>query len=201
MGERDPVIGGLQRAHPGQRPVLFHSPYEAAAWSIVSARRGASQAARVRAALSERLGATFELAGQTRHAFPQPERLLELADDTPGLNLKKVARLRATAQAALAGALDLDRLRDLGPEAAQVEVQRLRGIGPFYAGLIVLRATGFADAMPARSPASAGSIEACRRARRPASVRQRVATCLSRLRTGHERSPAPHGRGFPPEWS
>ncbi|HEY6397849.1 MAG TPA: hypothetical protein VIX82_10390, partial [Solirubrobacteraceae bacterium] len=36
VGERDPVIGWLQRAHPGQRPVLFHSPYEAAAWAIIS---------------------------------------------------------------------------------------------------------------------------------------------------------------------
>lgn len=30
-GHRDPVLGGLQAAHPGLRPVLFHSPYEAAA--------------------------------------------------------------------------------------------------------------------------------------------------------------------------
>ena len=52
VGERDPVIGALQRAHPGQRPVLFHSPYEAAAWSVISARRPAAQGAKVRAALS-----------------------------------------------------------------------------------------------------------------------------------------------------
>lgn len=39
VGARDPVIGALQREHEGLRPVLFHSPYEAAAWSIISARR------------------------------------------------------------------------------------------------------------------------------------------------------------------
>src|ERR1700761_2042252 len=36
VGDHDPVIGALQRAHPGQRPVLFQSPYEAAAWSVIS---------------------------------------------------------------------------------------------------------------------------------------------------------------------
>lgn len=147
VGERDPVIGRLQREHPGQRPVLFHSPYEAAAWSIISARRPGSQARGVRSALGEQLGATFELGGQTLHAFPQPEALAGLPDEFPGLNAEKVSRLRGVARAALAGDLDVERLHALGPERAYGEVQRLKGLGPFYAGLVVLRASGFADAM------------------------------------------------------
>lgn len=42
------MLGGLQRAHEWLRPVLFHSPYEAAAWAIISARRYRAQAAAVR---------------------------------------------------------------------------------------------------------------------------------------------------------
>ncbi|MGI8572792.1 MAG: DNA-3-methyladenine glycosylase family protein [Solirubrobacteraceae bacterium] len=147
VGERDPVIGRLQGEHPGQRPVLFHSPYEAAAWSIISARRPSSQAARVRSEIGERLGATFGLAGQTVHAFPQPEALAGLPDEFPGLNAEKVSRLRGIAKAALAGDLDVERLHAIGAEHAYEEVQRLKGLGPFYAGLVVLRASGFADAM------------------------------------------------------
>lgn len=147
VGQRDPVIGALQRAHPGQRPVLFHSPYEGAAWSIISARRPATQAAGVLRALGEQLGARFQLAGETLHAFPQPERLLELAPDTPGLHAEKAQRLRGLAQAALTGELAVDHLHQLGPERAYSAVQRLKGLGPFYAGLVVLRASGFADAM------------------------------------------------------
>jgi DNA-3-methyladenine glycosylase II len=146
VGQDDPVIGALQRAHPGQRPVLFHSPYEAAAWSIISARRPAAQAAKVRDELAARLGATFELAGRTVSAFPQPPRLLELAEP-PGLNATKAERLRGIARAALAGDLDAARIHELGPERAHEELQRFSGIGPFYAGLIVLRASGFADAI------------------------------------------------------
>jgi DNA-3-methyladenine glycosylase II len=147
VGDRDPILGALQRAHPGQRPVLFQSPYEAAAWSIISSRRPASQGAQVRQALSEERGETFELDGRTLFAFPQPERLQEIGDEFPGLNSAKVQRLRALARAAIGGDLDVERLQGLGSERALEEVQRLNGIGPFYAGLIVVRGTGFADAM------------------------------------------------------
>lgn len=146
VGTRDGAIGSLQRAHPGQRPVLFHSPYEGAAWAIISARRSASQAARVRTALGDQFGASFELAGQTLHAFPQPEALFGL-DAFPGLNAQKIERLQGVARAAIDGELDVGRLHQIGPERAYEEVQRLKGLGPFYAGLVVLRASGFADAM------------------------------------------------------
>jgi DNA-3-methyladenine glycosylase II len=147
VGERDSVIARLQHQHRGQRPVLFHSPYEAAAWSIISARRPAAQSARVRAEIGERLGATFKLAGQTVHAFPQPKALAGLPDEFPGLNAEKLSRLRGIAGAALAGDLDVERIQALGSERAYEEIQRLKGLGPFYAGLVVLRASGFADAM------------------------------------------------------
>jgi DNA-3-methyladenine glycosylase II len=146
LGEGDPVLGALQRAHPGQRPVLFCSPYEAAAWSVLSARRPAQQGARVRAALATELGEMFELAHQSLPAFPIAERLAEIPDGFPGLGATKIERLRAVAAAALAGKLDVTRIQALGPEAAYAEIQRIPGIGPFYAALVVLRASGFADA-------------------------------------------------------
>jgi DNA-3-methyladenine glycosylase II len=146
VGERDPVIGRLQAAHPGQRPVLFHSPYEAAAWAIISARRPSAQGAQVRQAIAEQYGARFAGAGLLLAAFPQPARLVDLPLDTPGLSTEKVQRLRNVAEAALRGELDVERLHALGPEAAYEAVQTLKGIGPFYASLVVLRASGFADA-------------------------------------------------------
>lgn len=144
VGERDPVIGRLQREHPGLRPVLFHSPYEAAAWAIVSARRPSGQAAVVRRRISEELGTTFDVGGVAMAAFPLPERLLEVRPG-PGLPEEKVVRLRGVAEAALAGRLDPVRLRALEPQAATAELLTLRGIGPFYATLILVRASGVAD--------------------------------------------------------
>src|SRR5262249_57694302 len=51
VGERDAVVGEAQRATGHLRPVLFHSPYEAACWSVISARVSAAQGARLRDAL------------------------------------------------------------------------------------------------------------------------------------------------------
>jgi DNA-3-methyladenine glycosylase II len=144
VGERDPVIGRLQDEHPGQRPVLFHSPYEAAAWAIISARRPARQGAEIRRRLSEELGERFEVAGIPMAAFPLPEQLLGL-EAVPGLNAAKVGRLRGVAEAALAGRLDPEPLAALDPDEAMAQMRTLSGIGPFYAGLIVARASGAAD--------------------------------------------------------
>lgn len=60
LGQRDEAIGRVQAAAPGLRPVLFYSPYEAAMWSILSARRSRAQAIPVRQRLAERDGTPFD---------------------------------------------------------------------------------------------------------------------------------------------
>src|SRR5690349_238986 len=72
IGRNDPVLRRLQLAAPGLRPPLFHSPYEAAVWAVLSARRSQRQAALVRAALSTAAGRRFPLAGQRLAALPTP---------------------------------------------------------------------------------------------------------------------------------
>lgn len=151
VGQRDPVIGMLQRAAVGLRPPLFYSPYEAAVWSVLSARRPGWQMARVRAELSESHGATFELAGEDLAALPTPSQLLAV-EAFPGIDAGRMARMHGVALAAHAGQLDVGRLQALGPQEAMADVQQIRGIGPFYAELIVIRASGFADVLPSKEP-------------------------------------------------
>jgi DNA-3-methyladenine glycosylase II len=150
-GERDPVVGRLQRAHPGLRPVLFHSPYEAAAWSIISARRHRSQAAGLRTRIAREHGRTFTIAGEQLHAFPLPEQLLAL-DAIGGVDDVRLQRLRGVARAALDGALEPAVLREMEPEPALRHLQTLAGIGPTYATLILLRSTGVTDVMTFGEP-------------------------------------------------
>jgi DNA-3-methyladenine glycosylase II len=144
VGERDPVVGRLMALRPGLRPPLFHSPYEAAAWAVLSARRPARQMAVVRDRLAAEHGRVFDVAGQQVGAFPAPETLLAV-EQVPGLPQLKVDRLHAVARAAADGFLDVDRLRAIGPDEAHAQMQTLPGIGRFYASLIVIRALGFAD--------------------------------------------------------
>ena len=56
VGRRDPVIAYAQARLPGLRPCGFHSPYEAAAWSVLAQRPRIGQAARLRAELTARHG-------------------------------------------------------------------------------------------------------------------------------------------------
>ena len=147
VGERDPVIGRLQAAAPGLRPPLFYSPYEAAAWCVLSARRPARQMMQARDRLSRAHGRVFDLAGEQVAALPTPGQLLAI-DSFPGIPADRMPRLHGVARAALDGRLDAARLLDQGPEQAMASLQELGGIGPFYSSLIVTRGTGFTDVLP-----------------------------------------------------
>ncbi len=147
VGERDPIVGELQRASGFLRPVLFHSPYEAAAWSVLSARTQHAQAAKLRDALSH------------DGVFPAPERLLELRE-LPGLPDAKVPRLHGIARAALEGKLDREPLLAADPDEAYTRLQELPGIGPFYAGLILLRAVGTTDVVAKGEPRLEKAVQA-----------------------------------------
>jgi DNA-3-methyladenine glycosylase II len=156
LGDQDPVLGALLERYPGLRPVLFHSPYEAAGWALISHRRPQRQAAATRAELAARLGKsyTFEDGGaEALHAFPTPQRLLDdlAAGTIPGLPAVKIDRLQALARATLDGALDPATLR-ADPEAAHRRLQQLPGIGPFWATLVVVRSTGATDVLATGEP-------------------------------------------------
>jgi DNA-3-methyladenine glycosylase II len=110
VGERDPVVGEVQRRYPGLRPVGFWSPYEAAAWTIIGHRIRITQAAAIKARMAERLGEPVSFGGRVVHAFPPPQRLAKL-DTFPGLAGRKPEWLRSLALAALHGQLDAARLR------------------------------------------------------------------------------------------
>jgi DNA-3-methyladenine glycosylase II len=151
VGEADPVLGALQREYPGLRPVSFHSPYEAAAWSIISARRQRAQGAVVRNRIAQALGWAYGDGRDQLLAFPTPERLLELRD-IQSLDEVKVERLHAVARAALNGELDAGLLLGMSTEDAMAHLQRLPGIGPMYATLILLRSTGAIDSKTGVEP-------------------------------------------------
>jgi len=151
VGQRDPVIGRLQARYPGLRPVLFYSPYEAAAWALIGQRIRIMQAARLKARLAAEVGPTVTVHGERLHAFPGPARLATL-DAFPGLTRQKVERLRALGVAAAGGALDAAGLRALPPAEALARLKELPGIGDFSAQLILLRGAGEPDYLPTAEP-------------------------------------------------
>jgi DNA-3-methyladenine glycosylase II len=147
VGERDPVVAGLQRRYPGLRPVGFWSPYEAAAWAIIGARIRIRQAAAIKARMATELGEAVNFGGRALSAFPAPQRLASL-DGFPGLAGRKPEWLRSLAVAALDGRLDAARLRALPAEEALAQLRELPGIGDFSAELVLLRGAGAPDEVP-----------------------------------------------------
>jgi DNA-3-methyladenine glycosylase II len=147
VGRRDPVVGRMQERLAGLRPVLFFTPYEAAAWAAISHRIRLPQAAAMKQRLQREVGVEVVIHGERRPAFPSPERVLA-AGVLPGLPERKAANLRGVAEAALAGRLDATRLRSLPADEALAELQTLPGIGPFYAQLILIRGVGSRDFLP-----------------------------------------------------
>jgi DNA-3-methyladenine glycosylase II len=149
LADRDPVIGRLQAEHPGLRPVLFHSPYEGAAWSVISHRRQKPQSAKLRTELGRAHGRVFDLDGEEAVAFPTPTALAAL-DGVPGIEPQRLERLHGVAAAALDGTLDPDQLARLPEADAYAAIQRIPGLGPFYSGLVLVRSTGLADILPSQ---------------------------------------------------
>ncbi len=147
LARRDVALAPVMAALPGLRPVCFTSPYETAAWAILSARISMAQAARVQDRLIADLGVRLRVAGADVWSFPTPERLLELRE-LPGTAPEKVVRLHSVARAALDGILDPARLRVLGDEAGPASLRTIRGIGPFWSSGIYLRGCGIADVFP-----------------------------------------------------
>lgn len=137
VGRRDPVIAEAQALLRGLRPCGFHSPYEAAAWSVLSRRIRITQAARLRETLVRR--------HCDNGAFPAPAVLGTAVLDLPD---RKTEYLRAVAEAALEGRLDGETLRAMDPDEAVGAVQQIKGLGPFGAELVVLRGANAPDALP-----------------------------------------------------
>ena len=140
LGEHDRVIATLQQRFPGLRPVLFYTPYEAAAWTIICQRIRMTQAATIKARLAIELG--------EHGAFPGPARLAQLTAPQRGLTDRKLGQLRTIAVAAQEGALTRQRLRAMSYQDGLKHLQRLPGIGPFSAELILIRGVGHPDALP-----------------------------------------------------
>jgi DNA-3-methyladenine glycosylase II len=147
LGEREPLVGALQREFPGFHTATFPSPYEAAVGGIVTQRTTMRQAAAIRRRLSESHGTVID----GIHVLPAPARMLEV-DAVQGLPASKVPWLHGVARAALDGRLDAERLRAMPQDQALAELQSLPGIGGWTAAHALLRGAAPPDGRSVAEP-------------------------------------------------
>lgn len=148
IARSDPIAGALIHHFHGLRPVQFHTPYEAAAWAVISQRLRIGQAAAVRRRMAAEHGTRLQFpGGDALWAFPPPEKLLALST-FPGLTPRKLRYLHEVARAALDGRLNSSSLLLQPAGEALTILKSIPGIGPFSAELILVRGAGQADYLP-----------------------------------------------------
>ena len=74
-GKRGPPLGQLQGTYKYLRPVLFHSPYEAAAAFTIGHRISIKQGRAIRQRMAEEHGDKITVGKEVFHAFPRPQVL------------------------------------------------------------------------------------------------------------------------------
>lgn len=144
VGKTDPFIAKLQKRYNYLRPVLFHSPYEAAAGFVIGQRISVKQRQAIQKKMSEEIGEKIKVGDQVFSAFPLPQTLLKL-ESFPSISENKVRRLHGISQAASEGNLDRANLLQMSIVDALKVLQDLNGIGPFYASGILYRGAGIVD--------------------------------------------------------
>jgi DNA-3-methyladenine glycosylase II len=147
LGERDPVMGALQREFVGFYTAAFPSPYEAAVGGVLAQRTSMRQASGLRRKLSEAHGAQIH----GLRTLPRPQELLQLKE-LAGLPAHKIESLRSIARAALLGELDAELLRSLPQQEALDRLRCLPGVGPWTAEHVLLRGAAPPDGTPSTEP-------------------------------------------------
>ena len=146
VGKRDPLIRRLQATYKLLRPVLFHSPYEAAAAFVIGHRLSIRQGRAIRQAMARELGDGVRVGNEVFHAFPRPQVLRKITR-IQGVSPTKIPRLHGIAEAALEGWLDRAALRSMPVDEALERLLSLKGIGGFFSQGILYRGAGLADAV------------------------------------------------------
>lgn len=152
IAERDPVLGRVLAAHAGFRPVAFASPWEAGVWGLLAHRINMKQAASIKRKIAEQHGDVVTVGTKAIALFPSPKKVLAMPNAPQSVPEEKWIRIAGLADAALKGALDVDKLRAMTPDEAQQHLGTLRGVGTWTAGHIHIRGAATADIVSLDEP-------------------------------------------------
>lgn len=149
---RDPVVAALRRRFAGLRPVLFFSPYEAAAWAVIGHRIRITQAAAVKRRLAAELG---ELGASPRpSAWPPSGRPSAGSASARSSSCVRSARRRSTARSAGPAC------GRSSPSAPRRSCSACPASARFSAELILVRGVGDPDLLPRHERRLARAVRA-----------------------------------------
>ena len=158
-GQADPVLGQVQQAFPGLRPVLFHSPYEAAAWSVLSQRRHRSQATALPAAALGRRGRHVHYRGPAMRSRSRCRSSCWTSARFPGSRRPGWRACTGSRARRWTASSRPPTSRPRRPRRRWRGLRTIKGLGPVYAMLVYLRSTGVRDAAALGEPRLASYLQ------------------------------------------
>ncbi|MBA2518989.1 MAG: DNA-3-methyladenine glycosylase 2 family protein [Chloroflexia bacterium] len=148
----DPAFAPVLARLHGYHQVKFPTPFENAAWAILSQRTRMPIARRVKHALTETFGQSIAVAGTTLWAFPEPAAIAAapVADLERIIGNDRKAHYLAAAASAFAD-VDETFLRHGPSDEVECWLRDIPGIGPWSASFILIRGLGRMEATPVES--------------------------------------------------
>lgn len=150
LSNYDPMMGQLVQEYYGTR-ILRQEPWECLVAYISSANNNISQISRIVEKLSDCFGETVNLDGETRCAFPTPERILEAGLPrirALNLGLKRADSISWVAREVYTGSLDLNKLIGVPYQEAKQLLMECPGIGEKIADCVCLFSLDKLEAFP-----------------------------------------------------
>jgi DNA-3-methyladenine glycosylase II len=145
MAEEDSLLWPLAARMRGLKPPRFPTVFEALINAVACQQLSLDVGIHLLNRLTAEHGRAASQDPDGPRAFPAPEQLASLHPGElrgHGFSLNKARTIVGTAQAIVAGDLDLEALDRLDDEAAVEELTRLRGVGRWSAEYVLLRGLG-----------------------------------------------------------
>ena len=157
IAARDDHVAALIQEYPGVRLMRQPDPWECLVSYICSARATPPRIAHRVETIATRLGRPLALDVETRHAFPDPQAVLDAGHDSlaqMGLGFERVSEaIIKAAESIIDGHLDLPRLAwpDISYDEAVFQLTDLYCVGPKIANCVTLFALDKTEAFPVDS--------------------------------------------------
>ena len=147
VGDRDPLIGGLQREYDYLRPVCFYSAYEAATSFVIGQRISRRQSATIKRDSPSGSGIARPSPGRRCPPFPGRRGCSSCARHG-GSTPRRCAGCTVSPPPPSTAGWTRRSSAPRRPADALAALQALPGVGPFTANGVLYRGCGLADGLP-----------------------------------------------------
>ena len=150
LSKKDGKIAELIARYPGLR-ILRQEPWECLVSYICSANNKVEQIGRLVERISKKFGDPILLDGETRHSFPNPERLKQAGASEPealNLGLQRHIKIHRAATEVVDGSLNLKALQQMPYAQARKRLKQCYGVGDKIADCVLLFSLDKPEAFP-----------------------------------------------------